>query len=126
MGRARQNGRNRARPPGATLTVPGYPTLRRNNIHDGKEAGVYVHDRGLGILEDNDITANAEAGVVIETGGNPTLRRKRINRNEHAAVRVHQSGKGVFEDNDLTGNNKGAWDIASDSQNDVARIRNRE
>jgi hypothetical protein len=47
------------------------PRLRRNTIHDGQEIGVYVFDQGLGILEDNDITANAYAGVEIATGGNP-------------------------------------------------------
>ena len=56
----------------------GNPTLRRNTIHDGKADGVYVFDDGLGILEDNDITANALAGVAIRTGGNPTLRRNTI------------------------------------------------
>jgi parallel beta-helix repeat protein len=81
---------------------------------------------GLGILEDNDITANASAGVAIGTGGNPTLRRNRINRNEYHAVRIYQGGKGVVEDNNLTGNKQGAWDIAADSRRNVTRARNRE
>ena len=118
------------------------PRLRRNTIHDGKDAGVVVRDQGLGILEDNDITAHARAGVAIGTGGNPTLRRNtihgqltggnptlrrnRINRNEYEAVRIRQDGKGVIEDNDLTGNKQGAWDIAADSRGNVTRARNRE
>ena len=54
------------------------PLLRRNRIHDGKEAGVYVFENGQGTLEDNDIFGNALSGVQIATGGNPTLRRNRI------------------------------------------------
>ena len=84
-----------------------------------------VYDQGLGILEDNDITANASPGVTIETGGNPTLRRNRINLNEHQAVQI-QGGRGVVEDNDLTGNKLGAWDISTDSEGNVTRARNRE
>ena len=46
---------------GACVAIHGGadPRLRRNTIHDGKRSGVYVYDQGLGILEDNDITANA-------------------------------------------------------------------
>jgi parallel beta-helix repeat protein len=102
------------------------PRLRRNTIHDGNDVGVYVYDQGLGILEDNDITANAGPGVAIATGGNPTLRRNKINRNRHAAVLIYQTGKGVFEDNDLTDNDQGAWDIESDSRDNVTRARNLE
>jgi parallel beta-helix repeat protein len=108
-----------------TIRTGGNPTLRRNTIH-GKAAGVYVRDQGLGILEDNDITANAGVGVEITTGGNPTLRRNQINRNEGEAVRIYEGGKGVVEDNDLTGNKEGAWDIAADSKGNVTRARNRE
>ena len=111
---------------GVEIRAGGNPTLRRNTIHDGKTAGVVVWDQGLGIFEDNDITANAHAGVGIRAGGHPTLRRNRINRNEFQAVWIYQGGKGVVEDNDLTGNKQGAWNIAADSKDDVARARNRE
>ena len=70
--------------------VGANPRLRRNKIHDGKQAGVYVYDSGLGTVEDNDITGNALTGVEIKTGANPTLRRNRINRNKQAAVRIYQ------------------------------------
>ena len=61
------------------------PRLRRNQIHDGKAAGVFVYDSGLGTLEDNDITGNALSGVEIKTGGNPTLRRNQIHDGKAAA-----------------------------------------
>jgi F-box protein 11 len=102
------------------------PRLRRNQIHDGKRAGVYVSDNGLGTLEDNDITANTVTGVLIQTGGNPTLRRNRVNRNGYRGAWIHEGGRGVLEDNDLTGNRRGAWDIADDCEANVTRARNKE
>jgi parallel beta-helix repeat protein len=82
--------------------------------------------RGLGVLEDNDITANTGVGVEIETGGNPTLRRNRINRNGYQAVWIHRNGNGVVEDNDLTGNKQGALIISLNPRGKVTRARNRE
>jgi F-box protein 11 len=80
------------------------PRLRRNKIHDGKQgSGVYVHDDGLGTVEDNDVTGNALSGVEIKTGGNPTVRRNQIHDNR-GGVNVHEDGLGTVEDNDVTGN----------------------
>jgi F-box protein 11 len=51
------------------------PRIRRNRIHDGQQSGVHVYEQGLGTFEDNEIFANARAGVAVKQGGNPTLRR---------------------------------------------------
>jgi parallel beta-helix repeat protein len=102
------------------------PLLRRNRIHDGKQAGVYVYENGQGTLEDNDIFGNAYAGVAIKTGGNPTLRRNRINKNSFEAVWVNEGGAGTIEDNDLRDNTRGAWDVAADSEPKLKRARNQE
>jgi parallel beta-helix repeat protein len=80
------------------------PRLRRNQIHDGENAGVYVYDHGLGTLEDNDITANTGSGVAITTGGNPTLRRNQIHDGKDVGVYVLHDGLGTLEDNDITAN----------------------
>ena len=80
------------------------PRLRRNRIHNGKSAGVFVYENGQGTLEDNDIFGNAYAGVEIKTGGNPTLRRNRIHDGKTAGIVVHQNGQGTLEDNDIFGN----------------------
>jgi len=101
------------------------PRLRRNRIHDGKAAGVYVYEDGQGTLEDNEIFSNAHAGVTIKEGGNPTLRRNRISRNGYEAIWVFDGGQGLFEDNDLRGNTRGAWDISRDSRDKITRARNR-
>jgi parallel beta-helix repeat protein len=63
--------------PRPARSAGGDPTLRRNQIHDTKQNGVFVHDDGRGTLEGNDITRNAKAGVEIKTGGDPTLRRNK-------------------------------------------------
>jgi parallel beta-helix repeat protein len=80
------------------------PRLRRNQIHNSQQAGVFVLDGALGTLEDNDITSNGFAGVVIQTGADPALRRNQIHDNKQAGVRVNRSGLGRLEDNDITGN----------------------
>ncbi len=79
------------------------PRLRRNKIHDGKQAGVVVLDNGQGTLEDNDIVGNAFSGVEIKTGGNPTLRRNQIHNNK-VGIDSWSNGLGTLEDNDITGN----------------------
>ena len=80
------------------------PRLRRNQIHDGKDCGVYVFDGGLGTLEDNDIAGNTLAGVAIATGGNPTLRRNQIHDGKDCGVYVLDGGVGTLEDNDIAAN----------------------
>lgn len=80
------------------------PRVRRNQIHDGKQSGVYVYDGGLGLLEDNDIYSNAYAGVVITTGGSPTLRRNHIHGGTQSGVLVYENGLGLLEDNDIHSN----------------------
>jgi F-box protein 11 len=104
----------------------GNPILRRNQIHDNKGGGIYVHDSGLGTLEDNDITGNRLTGIEIMSGGNPTVRGNRINRNGYKAVWIYDGGRGVVEDNDLTGNKRGARDVEKDCQANVTRARNKE
>jgi len=80
------------------------PRLRRNCIHHGNEAGVFVYDNGQGTLEDNDIFANAYPGLNIKEGGNPTVRRNRIHDGEQNGVFVYENGKGTLEDNDIFAN----------------------
>jgi parallel beta-helix repeat protein len=80
------------------------PRLRRNQIHDGTQSGVFVYDGGLGTLEDNDISGNAMAGVATKAGGDPTVRRNRIRDGKSVGVSVFDSGLGTFEDNDITAN----------------------
>jgi parallel beta-helix repeat protein len=94
--------------------------------HRDMASGVFIHEQERGTLEDNDIFANAYAGVAIATGGDPVLRRNRIHRNGYGAVCVYRAGAGTIEDNDLRNNKRGAWDIAADSMTRIRRARNQE
>ncbi len=99
------------------------PRLRRNRIHDGKSAGVIVHEDGQGTLEDNEIFANALAGVEIKTGGNPTLRRNRIHDGKSAGVLVYESGQGTLEDNEIFANISTGVGIATGGNPTLRRNR---
>jgi F-box protein 11 len=74
---------------------------------------VMVHDKGLGQLEDNDITANARAGVVIRSGGNPTLRRNMIHDGRRSGIYIYNHGLGVVEGNDITENGLAGIEVSS-------------
>lgn len=91
------------------------PRLRRNRIHDGSQAGVYIYESGLGTLEDNDIFGNAYAGVVVSRGGNPTLRRNRIRDNKESGVFFYGGGLGTLEDNDIFGNGEAGVEVRRES-----------
>jgi parallel beta-helix repeat protein len=80
------------------------PRLLRNRIHDAKQSGVFVFNKGQGTLEDNEIFGNALPGVAIRTGGNPTLRRNRIHDGKQSGVLVNDNGQGTLEDNEIFGN----------------------
>jgi F-box protein 11 len=90
------------------------PRLRRNKIHHGKEHGVFVHNDGLGTLEDNEIFGNGFHGVAIGAGGNPVLRRNQIHDNKDGGVYVHDNGQGTLEDNEITGNGQTGVEITAD------------
>lgn len=54
------------------------PIVRHNKIHHGQHGGIYVHEKGQGLIEENEVYANTLAGVWITTGSTPVLRRNRI------------------------------------------------
>ena len=102
------------------------PKVCNNRIYDGRQSGIYIHEQGQGMIEENDIFANANAGIAIRSGGNPTVRSNRIYENAYQAIWVYTQGGGRFENNDLRNNKKGAWDIAEDCLPNVTRKDNIE
>ena len=80
------------------------PVVRRNRIHHGKQAGVFVFEGGRGTFEDNDIAANSYAGVEVGDEGDPVFRRNRIHDGKTGGVYIHENGRGTFEDNDIAAN----------------------
>ena len=81
-------------------------------------------DNGQGVIDDNDISGNALAGIEIRTGANPTVRNNRVNENKTFGVRVSAKGRGTFEGNDLSGNAQGPWDVSEASEELVTRSNN--
>lgn len=59
------------------------------------------HERGQGIIEENEIYANTLAGVWVTTGSAPTLRRNRIHSGKQVGVYFYDNGHGTLEDNDI-------------------------
>ncbi|KAK6042945.1 hypothetical protein COOONC_19551 [Cooperia oncophora] len=60
-----------------------------------------------GLLEDNDIYRNAQAGVLISTESNPTLRRNRIFEGKAAGVEITNGASATLEANQLFHNKFG-------------------
>lgn len=87
------------------------PRLRRNRVHHGKYAGVFVYDNGRGTIEDNEIFGNGLAGVEIKTQSNPMLRSNRIHDGKQVGVMVSDNGRGLIEDNEIFGNSLAGVEI---------------
>lgn len=111
---------------GVEIKTDGNPVLRHNRIYENKESGVYIYENGQGLLEDNDIFNNSRAGVRLGNSGSPILRRNRINRNGIVAVWSPLKGGGDIEDNDLRQNAYGAWNLSTESEQELKRSDNLE
>lgn len=75
---------------GIQIRTNSDPIVRHNKIHHGQHGGIYVHEKGQGLIEENEVYSNTLAGVWITTGSTPVLRRNRI----HSGKQV--SGLGYF------------------------------
>lgn len=64
------------------------PIVRHNKIHHGQHGGIYVHEKGQGLIEENEVYANTLAGVWITTGSTPVLRRNRIHSGKQVIITV--------------------------------------
>ena len=63
------------------------PIIRHNKIHDGAHGGIYIHEKGRGFIEYNEIYANTLAGVWVTTESSPSLKKNRI----HSGKQVNNS-----------------------------------
>lgn len=94
----------------------GNLTLRRNTIHDNRDAGVKADSYWSGkktslTLEDNDIVENGSRGVEIRSA-DATLRRNTITGNEKTGIYL-KGGHATVHDNDLRANHGGALKVKS-------------
>lgn len=67
----------------------------------------------LGILEENDIFRNAQAGVLISTQSHPVLRRNRIFDGHAAGVEITNNATATLEYNQIFNNRFGGLCLAS-------------
>ena len=81
---------------GLRLIGGANPTVKRNRIHNGRQGGILVPEKGLGVIENNEIESNALSGVEIRQGGNCTVRGNQIRENQKG-VYIHHSGQGAYE-----------------------------
>lgn len=115
---------------GVAVETGAAPLIRRNRIHDGKQAGAYFFEGGAGTFQENDVWGNMEAGVQIVEGASPhvvgnTLRQQgkpvsavrpdkkqdgkggnlpggSRESSEVAPLWVHSGGRGTIQDNEIT------------------------
>lgn len=86
---------------GIQIRTNSDPIVRHNKIHHGQHGGIYVHEKGQGLIEENEVYANTLAGVWITTGSTPVLRRNRIHSGKQVGVYFYDNGHGKLEDNDI-------------------------
>jgi nitrous oxidase accessory protein NosD len=97
--------------------------ILHNQVHKAKGVGVLVCDHARGVIEDNDIAANARAGVAILSGGNPVVRNNRIHDGRDSGVLVSEKGRGRIEGNDIFANMRAGVAILREGAPLVARNR---
>ena len=76
-------------------TTGGAPELIRNHIYGGKTSGVHVHDSGLGLLRDNNIEKNTEAGISVCYKGNPVCDSNDVHDGHSFGVHVVTAAQGA-------------------------------
>lgn len=87
--------------------------LQRNKIFDGRDGGICIFNGGKGILEENDIFRNAQAGVLISTQSHPVLRRNRIFDGLAAGIEITNNATATLEFNQIFNNRFGGLCLAS-------------
>jgi nitrous oxidase accessory protein NosD len=96
---------------GPRATAKARTLIRRCNIYDGRDHGVWVHYGGRGDFEHCRIIGNASAGAWVDQNSESVIRHCGINRNGWEAIRVTGESSAIVEDCDLSANAGGAWSI---------------
>ena len=95
---------------GVWITSNSNPTIRKNEIYNGHQGGVYIFGEGRGLIEHNNIYGNALAGIQIRTNSDPIVRHNKIHHGQHGGIYVHEKGQGLIEENEVYANTlAGVW-----------------
>uniref|UniRef100_A0A8D0L6I4 F-box protein 10 n=1 Tax=Sphenodon punctatus TaxID=8508 RepID=A0A8D0L6I4_SPHPU len=76
----------------------------KNDIHHCKTSGIFLRLAAGGLIADNDIHSNCEAGVDIRKGANPLILCNKIHRGLRSGIVVLGNGKGIIRSNQIYGN----------------------
>ncbi|NXS94217.1 FBX10 protein, partial [Jacana jacana] len=79
-------------------------TMLRNDIHHCKASGIFLRLSAGGLIADNNIHSNCEAGVDIRKGANPLVLCNKIHSGLRSGIVVVGNGKGIIRSNQIYGN----------------------
>ncbi|XP_014818061.1 PREDICTED: F-box only protein 10 isoform X1 [Calidris pugnax] len=79
-------------------------TMLRNDIHHCKASGIFLRLLAGGLIADNNIHSNCEAGVDIRKGANPLVLCNKIHSGLRSGIVVVGNGKGIIRSNQIYGN----------------------
>ena len=94
-----------------TVVMEVFASSTKDEVYIANFVSIYTSP---GVLEDNDIYRNAQAGVLISTESNPTLRRNRIFEGRAAGVEITHRATATLESNQLFNNRFGGLCLATD------------
>ncbi|NXA17962.1 FBX10 protein, partial [Ibidorhyncha struthersii] len=78
--------------------------MLRNDIHHCKASGIFLRLSAGGLIADNNIHLNCEAGVDIRKGANPLVLCNKIHSGLRSGIVVVGNGKGIIRSNQIYGN----------------------
>ncbi|NWH59853.1 FBX10 protein, partial [Geococcyx californianus] len=78
--------------------------MLKNDIHHCKASGIFLRLSAGGLIADNNIHSNCEAGVDIRKGANPFVLCNKIHNGLRSGIVVVGNGKGIIRSNQIYGN----------------------
>ncbi|XP_072137960.1 F-box only protein 10 isoform X2 [Mobula birostris] len=76
----------------------------RNEISQCKASGIFLRLEAGGLIADNNIHSNSEAGIDIRKGANPLILCNQIHSGHRSGIVVLGNGKGIIRSNRIYGN----------------------
>ncbi|XP_046437495.1 F-box only protein 11-like isoform X1 [Daphnia pulex] len=109
---------------GAAVCVTGSgaePIIRRCDISDCENVGLYITDHAQGLYEDNEISRNALAGIWVKNHANPVMRRNHIHHGRDVGIFTFDNGLGYFESNNIHNNRIAGFEVKAGANPTVVR-----
>lgn len=99
---------------GAAVCVSGAgadPHIKRCDISDCENVGLYITDYAQGTYEDCEISRNALAGVWVKNHANPIMRGNHIHHGRDVGIFTFDNGIGYFENNEIHDNRIAGFEV---------------